>query len=58
MRIIGRLLTARMTPHEPVEYDTEIVRLRKDLDEEAFDSAWAEGRRMTADEAVAFALSE
>ena len=47
-----------MTPGARVEYDTEILRLRQDLDEDAFDSAWAEGRRMAADEAVAFALSE
>ena len=49
---------APMTALEREEYDAEVGRLRGMLDAEAFASAWADGRRMTADEAVDFALSE
>lgn len=47
-----------MTSLEGKEYDAAIRRLREALDEEAVSSAGAEGRQMTADEAVAFAVSE
>jgi hypothetical protein len=47
-----------MTSLESEEYGSEIARLRAQLDEGTFKSAWAEGRQMTADQAVAFALSE
>jgi len=46
-----------MTSLERVAYDAEIERLRATLDEDAFESAWAAGRSMTTDEAVAFALA-
>ncbi|HEY8869613.1 MAG TPA: hypothetical protein VIM30_09490 [Candidatus Limnocylindrales bacterium] len=49
---------APMTSLEQKEYDAEILRLREALDAEAFRTAWGEGSQMTADEAVAFALSE
>ena len=47
-----------MTPPEQVEYDAEVDRLRGLLDEGGLASAWGEGRLMTSEEAVAFALSE
>jgi hypothetical protein len=40
------------------EYDAQIGRLRDQLDAVVLASAWAEGRQMTAEEAVAFALSQ
>ena len=46
-----------MTRLEREEYDAAVLQLRDELDAAAFDEFWAEGRRMTADEAVAFALS-
>jgi predicted ATPase/class 3 adenylate cyclase len=49
---------AEMTSLERAEYDAEMLRLRETLDEGALGSAWAEGRRMTADAAVTFALAE
>jgi len=49
---------AAMTALEREEYDAEILRLREALDEGALRSAWAEGRQLTADEAVVFAVSE
>lgn len=48
---------ARMTPPEREAYDAAILALRAEVDGEALDSAWAEGRRLTADAAVAFAVS-
>jgi predicted ATPase/class 3 adenylate cyclase len=48
---------ARMTAMEAAESDAAMLRLRQTLDEGALGSAWAEGRRMTAEAAVAFALS-
>ncbi len=39
-------------------YDRHLARARADLDETAFDAVWAEGRVMTLDEAVAYALVE
>jgi hypothetical protein len=49
---------ARMTSAEREEYDAQIARLRSEIDEAALGSAWAAGRGMTSDEAVAFALSQ
>jgi hypothetical protein len=46
-----------MLSDEREEYDAAIGQLRNALDATALDSAWAEGRRMTTDEAVALALS-
>jgi predicted ATPase/class 3 adenylate cyclase len=48
---------APMTPFEREEYERAIAGLRAELDAEALGAAWAEGRRMTADEAAAFARS-
>ena len=48
---------AEMTSMERIEYDAEISRLRVMMDESAFGSAWAAGRLLTADEAVALALT-
>ncbi len=39
-------------------YDRHLARARADLDGIGFDAAWAEGRAMTLDEAVAYALAE
>ena len=46
-----------MTAMERVEYDAEVERLRGRLDAAAFADAWAEGRRLTTDDAVALAVS-
>ena len=48
---------AVMLSDERPEYDAAIGQLRNGLDATALDSAWAEGRRLTTDEAVALALS-
>jgi non-specific serine/threonine protein kinase len=45
-----------MTPFEKVEYDREVEDLRRGLDQGVFDSSWAEGRAMSMDQAITFAL--
>jgi hypothetical protein len=47
---------APLPPGDRPLYDRHLARARADLDETAFDAAWAEGRAMTLDEAVAYAL--
>jgi hypothetical protein len=47
-----------MTAFEREEYGAAVGQLREEPDEEVFRSAWTEGRLMTADAAVAFALSQ
>ena len=38
--------------------DEALARIRSELDESVFAEAWEEGRRLSADEAVALALGE
>jgi hypothetical protein len=48
----------QMTPLEREEYDAEIVSLRRDLDQQTFASAWAEGRGLMLEQAMALALAK
>ncbi len=48
---------APMTMAERAEYAEQLRRLRGGMDDAALTDAWAEGRRMTADQAVALALT-
>ncbi len=45
-----------MSPFERVEYDKQVADLRSGLDEKTFASLWAEGRAMTMEQAIHFAL--
>ena len=45
-----------MTPQERMEYDREITDLRTNMDEKTFSSHWADGRTMTMEQAIEFAL--
>jgi predicted ATPase/class 3 adenylate cyclase len=54
---IREVAEAVMVGTERAEYDAAVGELRAALDATALDSAWAEGRRMTTDEAVALAIS-
>jgi predicted ATPase/DNA-binding SARP family transcriptional activator len=49
---------APVPPKEQTRYKREMDRVRAQLGAEAFDRAWAEGRAMTNDQAVAYALDE
>ena len=54
---IREVADAPMVSTERAEYDAAIGQLRNTLDATALDSAWAHGRRLPTDEAVALALS-
>lgn len=41
-----------MMPQERIEYEREVADLRAGLDESVFNSAWAQGRAMTMEEAI------
>src|SRR5437773_871945 len=45
-----------MDPDEGPEYEKGLAAIRAALDEKAFSAAWATGKKMSLDEAVAFAL--
>jgi tetratricopeptide (TPR) repeat protein len=47
-----------MTLQERIEYDREIADLRANMDDASFSSHWAQGRALTVDQAVDFALEE
>jgi tetratricopeptide (TPR) repeat protein len=54
---IREVAEAVMVGTERAEYDAAMSQLRGSLDATALDSAWAEGRRLTTDEAVALAIT-
>ena len=41
-----------------LKYDRVVAAVRAQLDEAAFEAAWAEGRAMSLEQAVAYALEE
>ena len=54
---IREVAGSAMVAAEQAEYDAAVGQLRGSLAAAAFDSAWAEGRRLTTDDAVALALA-
>ena len=46
-----------MLPYERAEYEAAVATVRERLDGPTFESAWADGRRLSTDEAVAMALA-
>lgn len=49
-------IQAPMTDYERAEYDQMVARIRSMLSEAEFNAFWAEGRSMTMDEAIEFAI--
>lgn len=47
-----------LPPSERTDYEHDITALRAKLDEAAFSNVWAEGRAMTMEQAVEYALAE
>jgi hypothetical protein len=45
-----------MTPQERSEHNKQVVKLRQGIDEAVFTRLWAEGRAMTMEDAIEFAL--
>jgi predicted ATPase/class 3 adenylate cyclase len=56
--ILRENINIPMMPAERPEYDREVNDLRANMDEAAFAKAWAEGRALTMEQAVTFALEE
>ena len=54
--ILRESINIPMTPAERLEYDREVHDLRANMDEVAFRKAWAEGRTLTMEQAIAVAL--
>jgi predicted ATPase/DNA-binding SARP family transcriptional activator len=55
---VGETAGVVMVPHERTWHDRAVAAARAGLGEQAFAAAWAAGRAMTLDEAVAYALKE
>jgi hypothetical protein len=47
-----------MDPQERVEYDEQVAALQGRMLQEVFTSAWAEGRVMTMEQAISYAISD
>ena len=57
---LGMLLESmhtRLMPYDQERYDHHLADLRAQLDPAVFAAAWAEGRALTMEQAVAFALT-
>ena len=50
-------LQYRLDPADQIEFDRNVAAVRAQLTDDAFNAAWAEGRAMTLEQAIAFALS-
>ena len=50
--------SAHRMPDEALDFDTAVARLRSEMDPAAFELAWAAGRSMGTERAVAFALGD
>jgi predicted ATPase len=55
---LREVLGAPLTPSDRAEYDRYVAAARAALDEAAFAAAWAEGRALPLDQAIAIALDE
>lgn len=50
------LIGFSLMPSDSVEFEQNVALAREELDDEAFSAAWAEGRKMDTDQAIALAL--
>jgi hypothetical protein len=51
-------ITSPIPPTDRVQYDANVAAVRAQLDETTFQRAWAEGRAMMVEQAIAYALNE
>ncbi len=54
----GSLGTGQPVSFSSTEYDRQVAATRAQLDKEAFTTAWSEGRGMSTEQAIAFALEK
>ena len=64
-RLLGAAETLRqdlgvflVSPYDRVNHERSVAALHEALDEKAFEAAWAEGRAMTLEDAISYALEE
>jgi predicted ATPase/class 3 adenylate cyclase len=55
---LRQIADSQMVPEETTEYTSELVALKGAVDEEIFHAAWAEGRKLTMEQAIAYARQE
>jgi non-specific serine/threonine protein kinase len=55
---LRQLINIDMSKMERLEYERQVADLRANMDEKSFMSLWAEGRNMTMEQAIAYALEE
>ena len=53
---LREIISSPLPPADRAEVDGYVAAVRDALDEEAFEAAWAEGRAMTIEEAIEYAL--
>ena len=51
-------ISVPIPPSDRDEYDRNVASVRAELEKEAFGAAWEEGRKMSMEEAISFALEE
>jgi hypothetical protein len=56
--VLRETIRIPMISTEQLEYDREVSDLRTNMDESAFAKAWAEGRAMSMEQAIAYALEQ
>lgn len=56
--VLREVATTPLPPYRRADHDRDIAAARTQLDEAAFAAAWAEGRAMGMEQAVAYALEE
>jgi predicted ATPase/DNA-binding SARP family transcriptional activator len=56
--MIREVIESPLPPVERASYGSDIASLRTQLDETTFDAVWAEGRAMSLEQAIEFALEE
>ena len=56
--VLRELIGSPMTPLERREYDQAVSNLRARIDETALAKAWAEGRALTMEQAIEYALEK
>ncbi len=55
---LSESIYSALLPYDHEQYTRTVAALRNQLDEATFNSPWAEGRAMSIEQAIAFALEE
>jgi non-specific serine/threonine protein kinase len=55
---LGETVNIKLPPLDRADLDRDVAAARAQLDESTFTAAWGEGRKMTLEQAIAFALED